>query len=139
MHNIAVDAVVVPAGGHGDEKPVRPFNHFNVVQGDCIVQRDGYDCAQPAVMQQSADLYISDVVLSARPMCVGVSARNLSLIGFFYIYTRRLAETACVLQQKGSPLGAILFAVCRALSLLILSGKALLFSAGAAWRQDRSE
>ena len=50
MHNIAVDAVVVPAGGHGDEKPVRPFNHFNVVQGDCIVQRDGYDCAQPAVM-----------------------------------------------------------------------------------------
>lgn len=61
MHNIAVDAVVIPAGGHGDEKPVRPFNHFNVVQGDCIVQRDGYDCAQSAVMQQSADLYIGNV------------------------------------------------------------------------------
>jgi len=34
-------------------------------------------------------------------MCVGVSARNLSLIDLFYFYTKRSAEIACVSQQKG--------------------------------------
>ncbi len=86
MHNIPVYTVIITAGGHSNKKAVRAFNDFDVMQGNCVIQRDGNNCAQPPVMQQSANFHIGNIyhticsvsptsVLSARLMRRCVSAQ----------------------------------------------------------------